>query len=291
MSPVHVVSLPEQTLYTVTKNNVPHAAHVLQRHADQVYVHYINTDKRLDEWVPADACVLAPDHTLPPPSLPLPLSGQVIAPATADATTRTISPLSGPGVAGPSTPYLSTDDDATATTSDLMTAGEVSKKRKRGRPPRLHQPDASNAAGPSSNPYLPLPHLQGPGQAPAQVEMTEEEYDIQHHKQITAQRNFDKVHFGEWQVKTWYFSPYPLTDTELDDPPPSSATQIPGVHKASARAHGRTSDLLAGGLGRNYPGSEKAMLWVCQQCFKYMADGNSYDLHIVSRAGRAGDDC
>ena len=23
------------------------------------------------------------------------------------------------------------------------------------------------------------------------------------------------------------------------------------------------------------------MLWVCQQCFKYMADGASYDLHVV----------
>jgi hypothetical protein len=34
--------------------------------------------------------------------------------------------------------------------------------------------------------------------------MTEEDYDIQHHKQITAQRNFDKVIFGHWQIKTWY---------------------------------------------------------------------------------------
>jgi len=36
-----------------------------------------------------------------------------------------------------------------------------------------------------------------------EVLMTEEDYDIQHHKQITAQRNFDRVHFGGWQVKTW----------------------------------------------------------------------------------------
>lgn len=34
--------------------------------------------------------------------------------------------------------------------------------------------------------------------------ITEEEYDIQHHKQITAKRNFDKVNFGRWQIKTWY---------------------------------------------------------------------------------------
>ena len=36
--------------------------------------------------------------------------------------------------------------------------------------------------------------------------MTEEEYDIQQHKQITAKRNFDKVNFGQWQIKTWYVS-------------------------------------------------------------------------------------
>lgn len=34
--------------------------------------------------------------------------------------------------------------------------------------------------------------------------MTEEELDIQQHKQITAQRNFDRVNFGKWQIKTWY---------------------------------------------------------------------------------------
>ena len=33
--------------------------------------------------------------------------------------------------------------------------------------------------------------------------ITEEEYDIQHHKQITAKRNFDKVIFGRWEIKTW----------------------------------------------------------------------------------------
>lgn len=38
----------------------------------------------------------------------------------------------------------------------------------------------------------------------SEVKMTEEEYDIQHHKQITAKRNFDKVNFGQWQIKAWY---------------------------------------------------------------------------------------
>jgi hypothetical protein len=33
--------------------------------------------------------------------------------------------------------------------------------------------------------------------------VSEEDYDLEHHKQITAQRNFDKVHFGDWLIRTW----------------------------------------------------------------------------------------
>lgn len=85
-----------------------------------------------------------------------------------------------------------------------------------------------------------------------------------------------------------YFSPYPLTESEADElavTPGSSvpqSTRIPGVHKVTPRSHGRTSDLLAGGLGRAHAG-ERSMLWVCEMCFKYMADCNSYELHLVSR--------
>jgi histone acetyltransferase MYST1 len=38
-----------------------------------------------------------------------------------------------------------------------------------------------------------------------------EEYDIQHHKQITAQKNFEMVNFGKWQMKTWSVSPLPFS--------------------------------------------------------------------------------
>lgn len=34
--------------------------------------------------------------------------------------------------------------------------------------------------------------------------MTEEDFDVENYKQMTAQRNFDKVNFGQWQIKTWY---------------------------------------------------------------------------------------
>ncbi|GLB36731.1 putative MOZ/SAS family protein [Lyophyllum shimeji] len=296
MPTTHVVTIPDETVYHVTKNGVARPAHVLSRHDNQALVHYINTDKRLDEWVSEDIVALAPaPRPSPhPSSLPLPLSGEVIGPAEM----RTTPALSGPGQPGlPDAPTPSTSSTSNGhTTGDPPTLG----KRKRGRPARQQSTAASALSvssptpGPSATPALEAGssasasvslQSEQPTPQPREVVMTEEDYDIQHHKQITAQRNFDKVHFGEWQVKTWYFSPYPLTDTELDEPPPastsaSSTPKIPGVQKATARSHGRTSDLLAGGLGRNYAGAEKPSLWVCQQCFKYMADGNSYDLHL-----------
>ena len=90
-----------------------------------------------------------------------------------------------------------------------------------------------------------------------------------------------------------YFSPYPLTEQEIDESPPSassshpsgpstSGARITGVSRTSIRAHGRTSDILAGGLRRNGGGEKASVLWVCDRCFKYMADGGSWDMHAVS---------
>ena len=44
------------------------------------------------------------------------------------------------------------------------------------------------------------------------------------------------------------------------------------------------SDLLTGnGYRRDGIGvGEKATLWVCDQCFKYMRDGASWEFHMVS---------
>ncbi|PFH48225.1 hypothetical protein AMATHDRAFT_6029 [Amanita thiersii Skay4041] len=121
------------------------------------------------------------------------------------------------------------------------------------------------------------------------------------HRQKVA-RNFDRVHFGEWQIKTWYFSPYPVVEWEIDDntssssPFPASSSNSSPVKRGAApgpgpktagpsrptpRSHGRTSDLLAGSLGRQNlgPDGELANLWVCDMCFKYMVDGSNWEMH------------
>ncbi|KAI0761183.1 acyl-CoA N-acyltransferase [Trametes elegans] len=214
-------------LYVVSKNGAERQAHILERHEEDVYVHYVNTDKRMDEWLP----------------------GREVRPAGHRA-------------------------------ADMARNG-TSRKRKRGSlegegPRRTGSPVKTEAEPASAQAALDA--------GPAGI--TEEEFDIEHHKQITAKRNFDKVVFGRWQIKTWYFSPYPLTEAEADDTgtpsahTPHSAAKIPGVSRSSIRSHGRTSDLLAGGLGRTHSTGQHSTLWVCDRCFKYMAEGLSWELHV-----------
>jgi histone acetyltransferase HTATIP/histone acetyltransferase MYST1 len=120
----------------------------LQRREGEVYVHYLNTDKRLDEWVAEGAAK----------------------PVKADSSASSGShPVNG-------------------------------RKRKRDETRRLIS-SSSPARYRSVDFALDDDDL---AEIQAEVSMTEEDYDIQHHKQITAQRNFDKVNFGHWQMKTWY---------------------------------------------------------------------------------------
>jgi histone acetyltransferase MYST1 len=107
-------------------------ASVLERRPDEVYVHYADTDKRLDEWVPESTIRLTDVKS------------------------------SNPG------PRIRTNG-----------AG-LTKKRKRSTSSAVQD-----------------------GEEAKEVKLSEEEYDIEHHKQITAKRNFDKVNFGRWQIKTW----------------------------------------------------------------------------------------
>ncbi|KAF8627298.1 hypothetical protein AX17_006343 [Amanita inopinata Kibby_2008] len=231
MPTTHTIPLPAPpTVYTVTRNGVDQRVYILEKRGEEVYVHYQNTDKRMDEWIPA--ANLRPTH--------------VTDPSTSNATPQ-----------------------------DAVAAAGM--KRKRGQ--KSTSPLASGED---------MEDVRPTGLAREEtITISEEDYDLEQHKQITAQRNFDRVHFGEWQIKTWYFSPYPLTESELEDsaaPGPhkgAAGSRIPGIPRSTPRSHGRTSDLLAGGLGRQNigPGGERATLWVCDMCFKYMADGLTWEMH------------
>ncbi len=73
-------------------------------------------------------------------------------------------------------------------------------------------------------------------------------------------------------------------ESEVEElPTASSGNQAPqkihGLTRVTPRSHGRTSEMLAGGLLRQHGG--ESMLWVCHFCFKYMVDGVSWELHKV----------
>lgn len=237
-------------------------------------MHYVNTDKRMDEWVPESRV-------------------KIIGGVKAESSTSAV-PIEG-------TPAATSHTNGT-------------KKRKRSTSiDGGHSHDSRKAHTaqlvPSEIGGAPVPD-----DDPKTLKMSEEEYDMEHHKQITARRNFDKVIFGKWAIRTWYFSPYPLMENELESEasstpgpgssvPPFVGQQLPattGAHaarafppstgprlpKASVRSHGRTLDILAGGLGRERAhgpdGKEsESVLWVCDRCFKYMTEGAVWEGHCV----------
>jgi hypothetical protein len=139
------------------------------------------------------------------------------------------------------------------------------------------------------------------------VEMSEEAYDLEQHKQLTSRRNFDEVFFSEYRIKTWYFSPYPLTESEDESNPHATLSAQNHNHSSSSRAsshtggsasnahqastsitstpvfraprtHPRTLDLFSSGLKRT-GGAVGSYLWVCEWCFKYMVDGATWEHH------------
>jgi histone acetyltransferase HTATIP/histone acetyltransferase MYST1 len=257
---------------------------VLQHNDHQYYVHYVGMDKRMDEWV---------DEQL----------------VTEDT---------------PATTPMSTNNGAGAGGSSVSVAGTRGRKRKRKSVVSngvAKQPRQGSGEGVVNGQEIARGREIASVAAAAtpSAPLTEEELDMREHRQITATRNFDKVNFGQWQIKTWYvlshshlarslllycsqfvsffsrfhgafrryYSPYPMSEAEADDVASAStssnlpASRVQNVNKPPPRVHGRTSDLLAGALGRESVLGQKAVLWVCDRCFKYMREGIAFEVHSV----------
>jgi histone acetyltransferase MYST1 len=65
------------------------------------------------------------------------------------------------------------------------------------------KPSATVDVHPSSGPSQPIPS------APSSPE--------REHATVTRVRNFEDVRFGEYLIKTWYYSPYPTVDERADE--------------------------------------------------------------------------
>ena len=128
-------------------NSLLGQAQVLHRSANgEAYVHFLNTDRRLDEWVPESQLRVAEAHEI---------------------------------------------------TEPIEVRG---KKRKRMPSHHLGSPSASqNGAHGESQDGV---GHSGRSASPGGFE-SDEDSDTGEHLRITAKRNFDRVNFGHWQIKTW----------------------------------------------------------------------------------------
>lgn len=126
------------------------------------YVHYRNTDKRLDEWV----------------------SDELIRPATNHEARISIMGPSSSTANGIQTRKRKRESDAAQPSPTTRRVSNAAAAQ----PETAREEDASN--GTKTQPIQPR-------------ELTEEEYDIQQHRKLFSKRNFDKVVFGQWQIKTW----------------------------------------------------------------------------------------
>ncbi|KAH6905835.1 tat-interactive protein [Coprinopsis sp. MPI-PUGE-AT-0042] len=298
-------------------------------------VTYVGQDRRMDEWVPANAvrlCSVPEQHYPHPAATPMVYSGPQAGSSSMAAVTS--------WTADPSTTF-SEPVKTEADVDEPVEGSNNGRKRKRSsgsmsgideddgasRRPRSSSPATrTSSAAPSDDPLLLVnghPEETGgleggkgkaggksrtrarlskddmslaaaytastaPGAA-EEVMMTEEEYDLEQHKKITRQRNFDYVYFDHWKMKTWYYSPYPLKEieTELEEailPPDLSAAyskyQAPNAasRAGSNRSRMRASDLFAGVMNRPV-GAELPNLYVCDRCLKYFSEGITWEKH------------
>lgn len=110
-------------------------AQVVHRRGVESYVHYLNTNRRLDEWISESHLRVAEPHEI---------------------------------------------------TEPLEQRGRKRKRVSRAASPSCRNGDAHGhrSASPS--------------------ESESEDSDIDEHDKMTNKRNFDRVNFGHWQIKTWY---------------------------------------------------------------------------------------
>jgi histone acetyltransferase MYST1 len=113
----------------------------VKRRDNDVFVHYVDLDRRMDEWIPEAECI------------------------------------------------------------------PITEKKKRGRPKKSRAATEAPAETQVSTTALTsrgrsvAPPMANGKTGVKKIVMTEEEFDILQHK--LPDKNFEKVYFGKWEVKTW----------------------------------------------------------------------------------------
>ncbi|BEJ17139.1 hypothetical protein CspHIS471_0605400 [Cutaneotrichosporon sp. HIS471] len=97
------------------------------------------------------------------------------------------------------------------------------------------------------------------------------------HDAVTRVRNFEDVRFGEYLVKTWYYSPYPLPEKKEDKKDDKRGRKRKEMEGRSGSA-GSAGNVLSHGVGQGGEGA-RGRIWVCDLCFKYMHTRAGWERH------------
>lgn len=207
------------------------------------YVHYVEFNKRLDEWVHADRIDLSQEVEWPAPEKPEKKKTTV--------TTKQGQPKSQTTLTKAGRPTA--DSRAGTATPDFLSA-KAGNDRKRPQPSKAggkeNREDGASTPGPDSmltGAGTPLPILAhedsaSNSQAAPDIDMTdiptvtkteekvpqilepEEEIEklrtggsmVQNHAQLHLVRNLEKIQMGKHIIEPWYFSPYPQEFSDVD---------------------------------------------------------------------------
>ncbi|CAE6447871.1 unnamed protein product [Rhizoctonia solani] len=148
--------------------------------------------------------------------------------------------------------------------------GSRAKKRNRTTGPSLAHSDGTPATTQDDEANSPatLPSALGPS-----LHTRDQTEAAQQHIALTAQRNFDRVNFDQWHIKTWYYSPYPSFEDDTDTHTRPRATPEGPAVATQGGAHSATHLTAAGATpaanhtpaAAESTGSGDATLWLyCQ---------------------------
>lgn len=235
----------------VDKNGEPRKAEILsikQRNGGLTfYVHYVEFNKRLDEWVAADRIDLSQEVEWPAPEKPDKKKTTTQITTKQGGSTQTVTKKETKSIlpggrarsdsrAGTATP------DAAAYLASKASGGNERKRvqaSRAGGKENLNDDEGLGAEQTLGDAGTPLPTLSHEDSGAGDVEMTdvtkteekvthilepEEEIEklrtggsmVQNNAQVHLVRNLEKIQMGKHIIEPWYFSPYPNEFSDVD---------------------------------------------------------------------------
>ncbi|CDZ98268.1 histone acetyltransferase esa1 [Phaffia rhodozyma] len=210
----------------------------------EYYVHYVEFNKRLDEWVPSSRLVLTREMEWPAPPVlrgrkpsdsPGPNAPSPSrAPSLLKKATKasSLSQMSKNSKANKTTAAAATGGSTSTSTPTSTPASTDGKKRKLGESPGLAGSGSTSADGNDEDGEGEVEEVASPaesvlaegslsaplnGQTGPEVFSKEQEIEklrtsgsmTQSHGEVSRVKNLNKLQIGKHEVEAWYFSPYP----------------------------------------------------------------------------------